>query len=76
MPLQEIYYVAEMVVGLTVIISIIFVAIELRQNTYMLKKSMADQREERFNWVTETLATNNEFRKYWHRFGFMSKSTR
>ena len=62
MPLQVGYCVAEIMVGLTVIISIIFVAIELRQNTYMLKKSMADQREERFNWVKETLATNNEFR--------------
>ena len=69
MSLQEIYYIAEMVVGLAVIISIIFVAIELRQNTYMLKKSMADQREERFNWVTETLATNNEFRQYALRIG-------
>ena len=34
MSLQEFYYVAEMVVGLAVIISIIFVAIELRQNTF------------------------------------------
>ena len=37
MPLQEMYYIAEMVVGVAVIISIIFVAIELRQNTYMTK---------------------------------------
>ena len=42
MPLQEIYYVAEMVVGIAVIISIIFVAIELRQNTYITRKSMGD----------------------------------
>ena len=47
MPLQEIYYVAEMIVGVAVIISIVFVAIELRQNTYIVRKSMADQREER-----------------------------
>ena len=50
MSLQEIYYVAEIVVGLTVIISIVFVAIELKQHTYMLRRSMADQREERINW--------------------------
>ena len=41
MPLQEIYYIAEMVVGVAVIISIVFVAIELRQNTYMTRMSMA-----------------------------------
>ena len=50
MPLQAIYYVAEMVVGVAVIMSIVFVAIELKQNTYMLRRSMADQREERINW--------------------------
>ena len=44
MPLQEIYYIAEMVVGVAVIISIGFVAVELRQNTYMLRKSQSDQR--------------------------------
>ena len=34
MSLQEIYYVAEMIVGIAVIV-IVFVAVELRQNTYM-----------------------------------------
>ena len=34
MSLQEIYYVAEIAVGLAVILSIVFVAIELKQNTY------------------------------------------
>ena len=33
MSLQKIYYIAEMVVGVAVIISIVFVAIELRQTT-------------------------------------------
>ena len=49
MPLQEIYYIAEMVVGVAVIISIVFVAIELRQNTYVTRKSMAARREQRIN---------------------------
>ena len=64
MPLQEIYYIAEMVVGVAVIISIVFVAIELRQNTYIVRKSMADQREEREDWLFKTLITNNELRQY------------
>ena len=49
MPLQEMYYIAEMVVGVAVIISIVFVAIELRQNTRMMRNSMADGREQRFS---------------------------
>ena len=66
MPLQEIYYIAEMVVGVAVIISIIFVAIELRQNTYMLRKSQADQRRQHFNWIYEANCLDGEFRQ-WHR---------
>ena len=64
MPLQEIYYIAEMIVGVAVIISIVFVAIELRQNTYIVRKSMADQREEREDWMFETLVTDGDFRKF------------
>ena len=67
MPLQEIYYIAEMVVGLAVIVSIVFVAIELRQNTFMVRKSMADQRKQRVNWFLETLSTDGDFRKFHRR---------
>ena len=64
MPLQELYYIAEMVVGLAVIISIVFVAIELRQNTRMMRKSTADQRRQHFNWVYETTVTDNDVRAF------------
>ena len=62
MPLQEMYYIAEMVVGVAVIISIVFVAIELRQNTYLTRKSMADQREDRMGWLNQALLLDDEFR--------------
>ena len=61
MPLQEMYYIAEMVVGVAVIISIVFVAIELRQNTYLTRKSMADQREDRMGWLNQALLLDDEF---------------
>ena len=67
MPLQEIYYIAEMVVGLAVIISIVFVAVELRQNTYITRKSMADQRSARLNWALETICTDADFRQFQRR---------
>ena len=67
MLLQEMYYIAEMVVGIAVIISIIFVAIELRQNTFMVRQSMADQRKQRVNWMFETLVTDGDFRKFHRR---------
>ena len=70
MPLQEMYYIAEMVVGLAVIISIVFVAIELRQNTYLTKKSMADQREARLDWLQRSLILDDEFREFQQRVVF------
>ena len=70
MSLQEIYYVAEMVVGVAVIISIVFVAIELRQNTYVTRKSMADGREQRLNWLMEQLATNEDLRDFYYQIEF------
>ena len=67
MPLQEIYYIAEMVVGVAVIISIVFVAVELRQNTYITRKSMADQRKQRLNWTWGTVVTDSDFRDFHRR---------
>ena len=64
MSLLEIYYVAEMGVGLAVIISIIFLAIELRQNTYAAKKFNAEQRETRLEWLYQNLIFNEEFRGF------------
>tara|TARA_B100000945_G_C20230090_1_gene524880 strand:- start:28 stop:615 length:588 start_codon:yes stop_codon:yes gene_type:complete len=69
MPLQEMYYIAEMVVGLAVIISIVFVAIELRQNTYLLRRSMQDERQRRQNWYLETICTDTSFREFVLRVG-------
>ena len=45
MSLQEVNYISEMVVGVAVMISIVFVALELRQNTYILNQTMADDRK-------------------------------
>ena len=70
MPLQEISHIAEMVVSIAVVISIIFVAIELRQNTYVTRKSMGAERQQRFNWIMELIATNEEFRDFYHRLEF------
>ncbi len=69
MPLQEMYYIAEMIVGLAVIISIVFVAIELRQNTYLLRRSMQDERQKRQNWYLETICTDTSFREFVLRAG-------
>ena len=70
MSLQEIYYVAEMVVGAAVIISIVFVAMELRQNTYITRSSLAAARAQQINWLMETFVTDENFRDFYYKIEF------
>ena len=64
MTLQEVYFVTEIVVSIAIIASIAFVALELKQNSYLLRKSMADQRAQRINWMVETICTDADFRDF------------
>ena len=64
MTLEQSYYITEIGVGIGFIISIVFLAVQMRQNSYLLRQSMADQRRERVGWLHETLCTNNEFRAF------------
>ena len=58
-----------MVVGVAVIISIVFVTLELRQNTYILNQTMADDRKKRIDWLTETICVDGDFRDFHRRIG-------
>ena len=64
MALEQSYYITEIGVGIGFIISIVFLAVQMRQNSYLLRQSMADQRRQRLGWLHETLCTNNEFRTF------------
>jgi hypothetical protein len=67
MNLEEVYFLTQIGVGIAIIVSIIFVALELKQNSYLLRKSMADNRGQRINWLFETLVTDSEFRNFHQR---------
>ena len=67
MPLQEIYLITEILVGIGFIISIVFLAVQMRQNSFLLRNSMAVQRRQRIYWLHETLCTDNDFRVFHRR---------
>ena len=67
MNLEEIYFITQIGVGIAIILSILFVALEMRQNSLLLRKSMADNRLQLVNWLFETLCTDNDFRAFHHR---------
>ena len=64
MTLEQSYYIMEIGVGIGFIISIVFLAVQMRQNSYILRKQMADQRTQRTNWMTETMVTDPDFRNF------------
>ena len=64
MTLEQTYYITEILVGIGFIVSIIFLAIQMRQNSYLLRKSMADQRSQRVIWMAQTCSTNADFRDF------------
>ena len=67
MPLQEIYLITEILVGFGFIISIVFLAVQMRQNSFLLRNSMAVQARQRTYWLNETLCTDNDFRAFHRR---------
>ena len=69
MSLQEIYFITEILVGIGFIISIVFLAVQMRQNSFLLRNSMAVQARQRTYWLNETLCTDNDFRAFHTRVG-------
>ncbi len=67
MNLQQAYFITEVLAGIAFIVSIVFVALQLRQNSYLLRKSMAHQRHQRIGLLHETLRSNNDFRAFHRR---------
>ena len=67
MNLEEIYFLTQIGVGVAVIISIIFVGLELRQNSFLMRKSMGDTRKHRVNWLFEQLSIDEDFRVFFQR---------
>ena len=64
MTLEQAYFITQILVGIGFIVSIVFLAVQMRQNSYLLRKSMAVQRAQRINWFSETGCTDSDFREF------------
>jgi hypothetical protein len=64
MTLEQAYFITQIFIGFGFIVSIAFLAVQMRQNSYLLRKQMADQRLQRTNWMTETMVLDPDFRKF------------
>ena len=64
MTLEQAYFITEILVGIGFVISIVFLAVQMRQNSYLLRKTMADGRRQRTNWMAETIVLDPDFRDF------------
>ena len=64
MTLEQAYFTTEILVGIGFVISIVFLAVQMRQNSYLLRKTMADGRRQRTNWMAETIVLDPDFRDF------------
>jgi len=61
---EQTYYITKINLGIGFILSIVFLAVQMRQNLYLLRQLMADQRRNRVSWLHETIVTDNDFRTF------------
>ena len=64
MILEHAYFITQILVGIGFIISIGFLAVQMRQNSYLLRKTMADGRRQRTNFLAETIVIDANFRDF------------
>ena len=67
MPLEKLYYMTEICVGIAFVISILFLAMQIRQNTTLLKHSMSTRRRSTSAWLMRAIATDADFREFHRR---------
>ena len=67
MPLEKVYYITEICVGIAFVISIVFLAMQIRQNSTLLRHSMSLTRRSNETWLMTTVCTNDDFRDFHRR---------
>ena len=65
MELQEIYFIAEIVAAIAVVVSLIFVGLQLRQNTAAIRHDSGQRHLDTFQNLTMTVAANDALLNAW-----------
>ena len=64
MALENLYYVTEICVGIGFVISIVFLALQIRQNSTLLRHTMTLTRRSTSAWMMRTICTDSDFREF------------
>ena len=67
MSLEKVYFISQIIVAVGFVISLIFVGLQVRQNTALLRQSMSAERLRAGDFLLERLVTDAEFRDFYYR---------
>ena len=67
MNLEQAYFITQIGVGILFIISIVILAVQVRQNSTLLRLSMSADARNKSNWLSELIATDGDFRAFHRR---------
>ena len=67
MSIEKLYFISQIIVAVGFVISLIFVGFQVRQNTALLRQSMAAERLRANDFLLECLMTDSDFRHFHYR---------
>ena len=67
MTLEKLYLISQLVVAVGFVVSLIFVGLQVRQNTALLRETMAADRKQANDFLLERLITDSDFRNFHYR---------
>tara|TARA_E500000331_G_scaffold71603_1_gene66328 strand:- start:2429 stop:2923 length:495 start_codon:yes stop_codon:yes gene_type:complete len=67
MSIEKLYFISQIIVAVGFVISLIFVGFQVRQNTALLRQSMAAERLRANDFLLERLMTDADFRNFHYR---------
>jgi hypothetical protein len=64
MTLEQGYFVTQIIGGIVLILSIMFLALQVRQNSKMIERSMTDDHRTSWHWTYDEVARSREFAQF------------
>ena len=69
MTLEQAYYVSQIAAAILLIASILFLAAQVRQNSRLIERTMAEDHNQVWRWTNQQVALSKEFAAFHRQIG-------
>ena len=69
MTLEQTYYISQIAAGIVLIASILFLAVQIRQNSRMIERVMTEDHNLAWRWTYQQVALSREFAAFHKQIG-------